>query len=157
MGLTRWQASVFYVACILLALVLALAAGYGLCSARVAARRVASASNLHSWGTAIRSYRDMKGEYPISLRTLIDIGFVEDCPSLKNKVVSPHVLRHTTAMHLLQSGVDISVIALWLGHESITTTHLYMTADLAMKEKALMMVWRPILFIPLMAGYMLPG
>ncbi len=61
----------------------------------------------------------------------------EQCPSLKNKIISPHVIRHTTAMHLLQSGVDLSVIALWLGHENITTTHQYLDADLRMKEKAL--------------------
>ena len=59
------------------------------------------------------------------------------CPSLAKKRVSPHVFRHTTAMHLLQSGVDISVIALWLGHESIETTHGYVEADLATKERAL--------------------
>ena len=59
------------------------------------------------------------------------------CPSLRRRRVSPHVLRHTTAMHLLQSGVDITVIALWLGHESPTTTHRYMEADLAMKKRAL--------------------
>ena len=59
------------------------------------------------------------------------------CPSLSSKRVSPHTLRHTTAMHLLQSGVDITVIALWLGHERIETTHGYIEADLAMKEKAL--------------------
>lgn len=53
------------------------------------------------------------------------------------KRVSPHMLRHTTAMHLLQSGVPFNVIALWLGHESTTTTHRYVEADLAMKEKAL--------------------
>ncbi len=58
-------------------------------------------------------------------------------PSLTKRSISPHTLRHTTAMHLLQSGVDISVIALWLGHESPTTTHQYVEADLAMKEKAL--------------------
>jgi site-specific recombinase XerD len=60
-----------------------------------------------------------------------------ECPSLENKRVTPHVLRHTTAMHLLQSGVDISVIALWLGHESIETTHVYVEADMATKERAL--------------------
>ena len=58
-------------------------------------------------------------------------------PSLAKRSISPHTLRHTTAMHLLQSGVDISVIALWLGHESPTTTHQYVEADLSMKEKAL--------------------
>ena len=58
-------------------------------------------------------------------------------PSILKKQVSPHTLRHTTAMHLLQSGVPFNVIALWLGHESTTTTHRYVEADLAMKEKAL--------------------
>jgi site-specific recombinase XerD len=58
-------------------------------------------------------------------------------PSLAKKPVSPHVLRHTTAMHLLQSGVPFNVIALWLGHESTNTTHRYVEADLAMKEQAL--------------------
>ncbi len=59
------------------------------------------------------------------------------CPSLRGKVVSPHVIRHTTAMHLLQAGIDLSVIALWLGHENVVTTHQYLEADLRMKEKAL--------------------
>jgi integrase/recombinase XerD len=59
------------------------------------------------------------------------------CPSLRAKPVSPHVIRPSTAMHLLQSGVDITVIALWLGHESIETTHVYLEADLATKERAL--------------------
>lgn len=58
-------------------------------------------------------------------------------PQLAKRRISPHIIRHTTAMHLLQSGVDISVIALWLGHESPTTTHQYVEADLAMKEQAL--------------------
>lgn len=61
----------------------------------------------------------------------------EQCASLRKKRVSPHVLRHSTAMELLQHGVDHSVIALWLGHESPETTQIYLTADLAMKEKAL--------------------
>ena len=59
------------------------------------------------------------------------------CASLASKRVSPHVLRHAAAMALLQSGVDVSVIALWLGHESIETTHVYLEADMAMREKAL--------------------
>ena len=59
------------------------------------------------------------------------------CPSLDAKKVSPHVLRHSTAMHLFQAGVDIAVIALWLGHESLETTHVYVEADLATKERAL--------------------
>jgi site-specific recombinase XerD len=58
-------------------------------------------------------------------------------PSLKEKRISPHTLRHTTAMHLLQGGVDITVIALWLGHESPATTHMYVEADLTLKERAL--------------------
>ena len=58
-------------------------------------------------------------------------------PSLLKKRVSPHILRHMTAMHLLQAGVPFNVIALWLGHESPTTTHRYVEADLAMKEEAL--------------------
>ncbi|MBW8833278.1 MAG: site-specific integrase [Burkholderiales bacterium] len=60
-----------------------------------------------------------------------------DQPSLKTKRVSPHTLRHTTAMHLLQSGVPFNVNALWLGHESTNTTHRYVEANLEMKEKAL--------------------
>jgi len=59
------------------------------------------------------------------------------CPSLKQKRVSVHVLRHTVAMDLLQEGVDRAVIALWLGHESVETTQMYLEATLAMKEKAL--------------------
>ena len=59
------------------------------------------------------------------------------CPSLKKKRISPHVLRHSTAMALLQSGVDIAVIALWLGHESIETTNKYLYANMAIKENAL--------------------
>lgn len=59
------------------------------------------------------------------------------CATLSDKRISPHVIRHATAMHLLQAGVDITVIALWLGHESIETTHMYIEADLAMKERAL--------------------
>ena len=59
------------------------------------------------------------------------------CPSLTKKRVTPHVLRHTLAMQLLQAGIDRSVIALWLGHESVETTQIYLDADLALKEKVL--------------------
>jgi integrase/recombinase XerD len=59
------------------------------------------------------------------------------CSSLRAKRVSPHVLRHSTAMHLFQAGVDLAVIALWLGHESLETTHVYVEADLATEERAL--------------------
>ena len=59
------------------------------------------------------------------------------CPSLSRKHVTPHALRHTTAMTLLHAGVDTAVIALWLGHESIQTTQKYLHADLALKERAL--------------------
>jgi len=60
------------------------------------------------------------------------------CPSLKRKKVSPHVLRHAAAMDLLHHGVDRSVIALWLGHESVETTQMYLHADMRLKEKALL-------------------
>lgn len=61
----------------------------------------------------------------------------QTCPSLNRKKVSPHVLRHAAAMDLLQHGVDRSVIALWLGHESMETTQMYLHADMRLKEKAL--------------------
>jgi site-specific recombinase XerD len=59
------------------------------------------------------------------------------CPTLKGKRLSPHTLRHTSAMQLLHAGVDTTVIALWLGHETTRTTQVYLHADLALKEKAL--------------------
>lgn len=67
-------------------------------------------------------------------------------PRLTKIHVSPHTVRHTTAMHLLQAGVDLTVIALWLGHESPSTTHLYVEADIEMKRRALNSVQ------PIMAG-----
>ena len=59
------------------------------------------------------------------------------CPSLRTKRISAHVLRHTAAMQLLRAGVDTSVIALWLGHEQVQTTQIYLHADLSLKERAL--------------------
>jgi site-specific recombinase XerD len=67
----------------------------------------------------------------------------KDNAALSKRHISPHTIRHTTAMNLLQSGVDISVIALWFGHESPTTTHHYVEADLAMKERALARLQEP--------------
>jgi site-specific recombinase XerD len=64
-------------------------------------------------------------------------------PDLAKRRISAHTIRHTTAMHLLQAGVDISVIALWLGHESPVTTHHYVEADLTMKENALARLHEP--------------
>jgi len=61
----------------------------------------------------------------------------QTCPSLQQKRVTPHVLRHTMAMELLQAGVDLAVIALWLGHESVETTQIYLQANLALQEEIL--------------------
>jgi integrase/recombinase XerD len=60
-----------------------------------------------------------------------------NCSTLADKRVTPHMVRHSTASHLLQSGVELSVIALWLGHESVEATHVYLEADLQTKERAL--------------------
>jgi site-specific recombinase XerD len=59
------------------------------------------------------------------------------CPTLARKKITPHTLRHTAAMRLLHAGVDTTVIALWLGHESVETTQIYLRADLTLKERAL--------------------
>ena len=59
------------------------------------------------------------------------------CPSIHTKRVTAHTLRHTAAMRLLQSGVDVTVIALWLGHEQISTTGIYLHADMTQKERAI--------------------
>ncbi|NOX96275.1 MAG: tyrosine-type recombinase/integrase, partial [Alphaproteobacteria bacterium] len=61
----------------------------------------------------------------------------KQCPTLAGKHVTPHVLRHSTAMQLLHNGVDRTVIALWLGHESIETTQVYIHADIQLKERAM--------------------
>jgi integrase/recombinase XerD len=61
----------------------------------------------------------------------------KSCPSLRDKRIGPHTFRHTTAMHLLQSGVDLTIIKTWLGHVNLSTTHAYVEIDLEMKRKAL--------------------
>lgn len=69
--------------------------------------------------------------------TKYSVNAARACRTLRTKKITPHVLRHTAAMRLLHAGVDTSVIALWLGHETIDTTQIYLHADLALKEKAL--------------------
>ena len=75
------------------------------------------------------SIEHLVGKYATSAR--------QCCPSLEKKHITPHVLRHSAAMALLQHGVDRAVIALWLGHESVETTQIYLHADMTMKERAL--------------------
>jgi integrase/recombinase XerD len=67
----------------------------------------------------------------------------EEYPELAKRHISPHLCRHSVAMHMLQSGVDITVISLWLGHENPSTTHMYVEADLSMKERALKTLQAP--------------
>ncbi len=67
-----------------------------------------------------------------------DVAFTaKECPSLKRKKISTHSLRHTTALHLLQAGNDLSVVKDWLGHVDLNTTHAYVEIDMKMKRKAL--------------------
>jgi len=66
-----------------------------------------------------------------------------DCPSITSKHVTPHTLRHTAAVALMNAGVDTSVIALWLGHQSAVTTHIYLHADMTIKQRALARVPAP--------------
>jgi len=85
--------------------------------------------NLRGDGLSADAVQHLVRKYAVMAQTT--------CPSLAHKRVSPHVLRHTTAMELLQSGVDRTLIALWLGHESVETTQIYLDADLAIKEEIL--------------------
>jgi site-specific recombinase XerD len=66
------------------------------------------------------------------------------CPSLKTKTVTPHTIRHTTAMHLLRAGNDVNMVSYWLGHADINTTHIYIEIDLDMKRKMLAKAAAPI-------------
>jgi integrase/recombinase XerD len=65
------------------------------------------------------------------------------CPSLRTKTITVHTLRHTAAMRLLESGVDVTVIALWLGHEQVSTTNIYLHADMTQKERAIARISPP--------------
>ena len=65
------------------------------------------------------------------------------CPSLRNKPVNPHTIRHTTAMHLLRAGNDVNMISYWLGHADINTTHVYIEIDMEMKRKMLLKAKAP--------------
>jgi site-specific recombinase XerD len=67
------------------------------------------------------------------------------CPSIKSKTVTPHTLRHTTAMHLLRSGNDVNMVSYWLGHADINTTHIYLEIDMEMKRKMIEKVDAPII------------
>lgn len=107
-----------------------------------------TAKDLRAWMTQIGSAPDApvfpnRDGRPLSrsgvekrLRNAVRTA-TKRCATLRAKRLSPHTFRHTTAMHLLQAGVDITVIALWLGHESTETTHQYVEANLAMKDRAL--------------------
>lgn len=113
-----------------------------------------TATEIRQW----LAYADLRPEHPLvpnrkglpmtrtnvaDRLTLAVTAAARRCPQLEGRKISPHTLRHTTAMHLLQSGVDLTVIALWLGHESPVTTHGYVEADLAMKERALATIALP--------------
>jgi len=84
-----------------------------------------------------RTGRPMSCDAVSARLNLHTAGAASPCPSLSSKRVTRHVLRHTAAMRLLEAGVDVMTIALWLGHASSETTQLYLHADLALKERAI--------------------
>ena len=94
-------------------------------------------TNRDSFVFATRTGTRMSRDAVAARLTLHAKNAAVTCPSLTGKTITPHVLRHTAAMRLLAAGIDSTVIALWLGHESIDTTQIYLHADLATKENAL--------------------
>jgi len=86
--------------------------------------------------TNARDSRITRGGVTHLLHVTVHVA-AEACPSLAGRTISPHTLRHTTAMHLLQSGVDLHLIRMWLGHVALDTTHQYVEADMEMKRQAL--------------------
>ena len=101
--------------------------------------RLACRAGRKSGGAAVRdtNWKDLSRdalEHRLAKHVEIAAGA---CPSLGHKKVTMHVLRHSAAMRLLRAGIDTSVIALWLGHEQIETTQIYLHADLELKERAL--------------------
>ena len=108
------------------------------------------------WDTTLKLLRYLAGQRPVGdceflncrgepltrygIHTLVERYVAKlriSVPSLQGKQVSPHVIRHTTASHLLQAGVDINTIRAWLGHVSLDTTNIYAETDLATKKRAL--------------------
>jgi site-specific recombinase XerD len=85
--------------------------------------------NVHGGHMSADAVQSLVGKHATAARL--------QCPTLENKKVTPHLMRHTAAMELLQSGVEPTLIALWLGHESVKTTQIYLDANLALKEAAL--------------------
>ena len=80
----------------------------------------------------------------IALRLDLAVRKAEQtCPSLRGRRITPHTWRHSTAMHLLQAGVPLEVIALWLGHEQPAVTHTYVQADIKMKRECMKLLEQP--------------
>lgn len=86
---------------------------------------------------ALRDERGLAAATLLGLRRSLTPFLAWPCPSLAKKAISPHVIRHTTATHLLRAGVDINTIRAWLGHVSIDTTNVYAEVDLETKAKML--------------------
>ncbi|NWF53758.1 MAG: tyrosine-type recombinase/integrase [Syntrophaceae bacterium] len=85
--------------------------------------------------------RHLTGKYATAAKS--------QCPSLATKPVSPHTIRHTTAMHLLRAGNDVNMVSYWLGHADIKTTHIYAEIDMEMKQRMLQKAEAPAVKKPL--------